>query len=216
MKPWCRSTLFMAACLIATGAFPVSAKVTCTDPDANSIRHCAAGTPQVVFLIKAYDEQHRTEWCWLASAAMIFRYYGVTVSQVDLADQFLGLPPGAPPPNVPAYSYDAIRRLLNHTWVDSAGNKFTTSAVEISKNDPVTLIKALGENPLYVVSPTHAMVLTGLSYYLNYMTNYAGVVGGHFMDPWPPGLDGYPGGSREFFTPEWNTLQHFWRVTVKQ
>lgn len=208
--------LTIAAALFATGytfvwpSVPAEALThTCVNDPVHGIQHCAAGIPNVPFILAAYDTQHQSEWCWAASAAMIFKYYNHPLSQQKIVAAVYGAPmnwPGTPP---------AIEDILNTTWTDNTGAPFTVSATDVSGSDITPTVTALdaGE-PIYITNSHHAMVLTGIQYDMDAAGN-AYVNSARVQDPWPAGYMGYPGGSRVMYRPEFSQLLTFHAILVQ-
>lgn len=172
-------------------------------------QQCTAGIPLLNFLVTAYDTQHASEWCWAASAEMIFRFYQHPINQIRIVQTIYGAPI-----NWPASSLSTLNQVVNMTWTDDGGNSFTASTTDVSGSDITSAVSALDSGePVLVTNITHAMVLTGIQYDVDAAGN-AYVQSARIQDPWPAGYMGYPGGSRVMFRSEFLTLRTFWAVSV--
>jgi hypothetical protein len=75
--------------------------------------------------------QTNSEWCWAATTANLFAYYGHTVSQDAIVQAGVGRLA-----NVPG-SLQNINSILNRGWTDVAGRQFTSSARVLYSVDAV-------------------------------------------------------------------------------
>lgn len=126
------------------------------------------------------------EWCWAASIAMIFAYYGHTVSQSRIVQRVWGAPACVPSGN-PANIIEA----LNASWTDDAGDDFKAEVgtmVDVingtgtlSNADIVDELRT--DHPLMFMNTHHCMVLVAMDYIdtpAGPQPQAAGV-----LDPWP-------------------------------
>jgi len=112
--------------------------------------------------------------------AMIIAYHRGTVSQSDIVKDLFGaaIPVALPPQAVPQY--------LNHTYTSSAdGSTSTTSSTALSGNLPGVIAALANDNPLLILIPSHAMVLTAVYYYADAAGKPLSVAGAVVRDPYP-------------------------------
>jgi len=130
--------------------------------------------------------QAMSQWCWAASIAMVFQFYGHEVPQQRIVQETFGTVV-----NLPAGSGRVLTQALNRPWVDSAGRPFTVSAVAydltsgqagVNNKDVVEELKH--GRPLIVGTQGHAMVVTAIQY-LKTPWGVGQVVGVTVRDPWP-------------------------------
>ena len=130
-----------------------------------------------------YDRQHQSQWCWAASIAMLFRYYGFPVSQQRIVSDAYGAPV-----NVPAGAGFVIAQQLNRHWIDDRGRRFRSQLraafdadAGVSTLDNAAVVRALDDgHPLIVGARSHAMVLTAAEHQPGPRILRLGV-----FDPWP-------------------------------
>jgi len=126
------------------------------------------------------------EWCWAASIAMIFSYYGHPVSQARIVSEVYGAPV-----NMPAQAGVVMAQQLNKVWVDDNNKWFSAKITGVyDANAGVyaltneQIISELDhDHPLLFANTQHAVVLTAIQYY---QTPYGpNVVAAGVFDPWP-------------------------------
>ena len=133
--------------------------------------------------------QMQSQWCWAACIQMIFRYYGVSISQEKIVARTYGSDAYGSLPNWPG-SWQAITANLNNWDIDSGRQYYAVGASfshgipdsagvidELRKGHPIILAYASGPNS------GHAVVLTGVSY----INSYSGpiITTAIVRDPWP-------------------------------
>ena len=133
---------------------------------------------------RTYRSQRATQWCWAASIANVFSYYGHPVSQEKIVQRLYGTTV-----NFPARSAMEIAALVNTEWVDDAGKRFRAvltaaydayAGVNMMNNN--YLINQLRQNrPILMCNTHHCMVVT-LVDYSPFQVMAVGV-----FDPWPIG-----------------------------
>jgi hypothetical protein len=127
-----------------------------------------------------------SQWCWAASIAMVFQFYGYEVPQQRIVQETFGAVV-----NMPAGSGRVLTQALNRPWVDTAGRPFTVRAVVYDRtsgqagvnNDGVVEELKHGR-PLIVGTQGHAMVVTAIQY-LKAPWGVGQVIGVTVQDPWP-------------------------------
>jgi hypothetical protein len=128
----------------------------------------------------AFRFQTTPVWCYAASMAMIIAYHGGTVSQNDIVKDLFG---AAIPVALPT---QAIPKYLNHTYTSGAdGSTVTTSGTSLSGNLPRVVAALANDNPLLILVPSHAMVLTAVYYYADAAGKPLKVAGAVVRDPYP-------------------------------
>jgi hypothetical protein len=147
----------------------------------------AQGYPQVVSLIHPkIIRQQCAEWCWAASASMIFDMNGHATDQVRIVSAVFGGPVCAP-----AGKSSVIGAVLSASWQDDGGNTFQShvssaydAANGINMISNAFILNELANNrPLLYANTHHAMVVVGVKYF----PTPAGpnVVEVEVLDPWP-------------------------------
>jgi hypothetical protein len=142
---------------------------------------CSVGIlPGRLVVIPPHDlSQHASEWCWAASTAMVFAYYGYDVPQEQIVNETFGrienFPAGGP----------TLTHALNRDWTDRKGKRFHSSAASYDPTtasyqiSPLNITNDLQANhPMIVGSGGHAFVLTAV----NFRPGGA-AVGGQALDP---------------------------------
>src|SRR4051794_26288549 len=86
-----------------------SASTTCVQTPAGPL--CTAQVDFTRFAQTAFQTQQQTQWCWAASIAMVFSYYGHPVSQSRIVSEAYG---GIV--NVPALTGSVMAQALNRSW----------------------------------------------------------------------------------------------------
>jgi hypothetical protein len=110
--------------------------------------------------------QQTPVWCWAASLAMLFDYYGHPVAQSRIVSSYFALPiavTGSP---------WLLRDALNTTWTDDNGRQFrvssritdryTGSLFQVTNADVLNALA--NEQPIFYGDATHAMVLVQAAY----------------------------------------------------
>jgi hypothetical protein len=131
--------------------------------------------------------QQNSLWCWAASIANLFAYYGHPVSQARIVSEVYGAPV-----NMRSGDYSNLARLLNRSWRDDRNQPFTVTlnaaldvpnGVNTITNDQIR--DALRANmPLVVGTTQHAMLVVGMTY--TEVDGHVDVVHAvRVFDPWP-------------------------------
>lgn len=132
--------------------------------------------------------QQTAVWCWAASLAMLFDYYGHPVQQSRIVSRYFLAPiPVTGPPWI-------LTQALNTTWTDDNGREFrvrsritdryTGSLFQVSDNDVLNALAA--DQPVFYADATHAMILVQADYTA---TPFGpNVRAGWAIDPWPLSL----------------------------
>jgi hypothetical protein len=139
------------------------------------------------FFQETHQLQKMPNWCWVACVSMIFNYYGHPISQERLVTEIYGAPF-----NLPSGNGLNISILLNRDWVDDRGRAFKariTGIYDFMANTlAITNIQIINEllsgHPIVIGVGTHAVVLIGVSYYLDPWGNPIVTVA-TVADPWP-------------------------------
>ncbi len=132
--------------------------------------------------------QQTAVWCWAASLAMLFDYYGHPVQQARIVSRYFLAPiPVTGPPWV-------LTQALNTTWTDDNGRQFrvrsritdryTGSLFQVSDTDVLNALAA--DQPVFYADATHAMILVQADYTNSPFGPY--VRAGWAIDPWPLSL----------------------------
>lgn len=134
-----------------------------------------------------FASQQESAWCWAATIANLFAYYGHPVSQARIVSEVYGAPI-----NMRGGDYSNLARLLNRSWRDDRGRPFTATltaafdivnAVDAITNDQIR--DALKSNtPLVMGTTQHAMLVIGMTYVeaAGHVTDVRTV---RVFDPWP-------------------------------
>ena len=161
---------------------------------------CSCGIPPEK-LAMIYGAQDCPMWCWAASAAMIFRYYGMEITQEEIVAAAYGQLACA------GANEQLMLMSLNRVWTCRNGNFRVTG--DIFSVNPSTAIQDLrDENPLYIgVARQHVVVLTGATYV---QTNFGPSIQQAIVrDPAPNS-----GGRRALSPQEWYAITFSARVRV--
>lgn len=163
--------------------------------------------------------QKANQWCWAASIQMVFNYYGVRISQEDIARRAFGLDAYGNLINRGATD-DEITNALNAWGIDYNGRKFTVTAQHYRGVPiPSGLIAELNlARPIIIAyrsSPTtgHAVVLTACSYIPT--PNGPFVQSIVVRDPWPSQENIANRGRKEYFGIDLvRKMEAFWIIRV--
>jgi hypothetical protein len=129
-----------------------------------------------------YRAQAMPEWCWAASIANVFAFYGHQVSQQAIVTQVYGAAV-----NRPALTGAVIAAQVNRVWTDDNGNRFRarlTAAYDFDAhvfaiNNQFIINELIHDRPLLFGNTNHCMVVTAVDY-----SPYR-VLGVGVFDPWP-------------------------------
>lgn len=198
-----RFYLVLAACLVTATPSTAHAELQCTPFNAMGIQRCQAGLPTpIASTISAY--QQASQWCWAASISMVFRHYGLNISQPEIVRQAWGgivdLPGTA----------QEIAASLNRTWTDANGDKWRVSSDTYRTEPAVAAQDLVANRPLIIGTMGHAMVLTALTYDRDPSSN-GNVTLATVRDPWPG-----RGGRRDLTAEEWYSTNLLMRVKVER
>lgn len=190
-----RGSAGMAAASWPAAAF---ARTACGPYFPNGVQRCEAGIDSALAYIPAQD---RSQWCWAASIAMVFGYYGHPVSQQDIVGNTWGSIV-----NMPAQPGQILAN-LNRPWIDDYGRPFGVMGDVLSAN-PISAAQDLAQDmPLIIGTLGHAMVLTALVYD-RAMNGNGEVVAAIVRDPWPGR------GRRVLSAQEWYQANFLARIRV--
>ena len=126
----------------------------------------------------AADPQHASEWCWAATAEMIFRTHGFPITQEAIVRDVYGSLA-----NMPA-NPTAVARLLTHVYTASDGRRFRVRSRNLSYATGAIARELADGRPLFLATSRHAMMLTAMAYAARpdgTLTPLEAVV----RDPWP-------------------------------
>jgi len=197
-----RLYLVLATCLLSATTGTARAEIRCMPLNSMGIQRCQAGLPTpLASTISAY--QQASQWCWAASISMVFRHYGLNVSQPEIVRQAWG-----DLVNLPGSARE-IAASLNRTWTDDKGDRWRVSS-DTFRTEPGIAAQDLAANrPLIIGTMGHAMVLTALTYDRDFASN-GYVTLATVRDPWPGN-----GGRRDLTAQEWYGTMLLMRVTVE-
>jgi len=140
-------------------------------------RACAVGIASSAVDVVA-DPQHASEWCWAATAEMIFRTHGYPITQETIVHDVYGNLR-----NMPA-NPSAVARLLTYDYVAEDGRRFRVRGRTVSRATGRIVAELAAGRPLFLATRNHAMMLTAMSYVLRPNGTYR-VTGAVVRDPWP-------------------------------
>ncbi|TDX00200.1 papain-like cysteine protease family protein [Dinghuibacter silviterrae] len=175
------------------------------------------GIPRNVFNFYA-ARQVEDEWCWAASIQMILNYYGVSITQADIAARTFGLDENGNIVNSGA-SPDVINANLNNWSIDHQGRRYVVRSSYVpGAPAPSDLLGWLSNRrPLLITyanetTSGHAIVLTGCSFYPTVAgPNIQSLI---FRDPWPSDENVANAGRVEYPAPFAQDITGCWFVTV--
>jgi hypothetical protein len=147
------------------------------------------GIPSNTLNYYVAEKQNNSNWCWAASIKMIFKYYGVTISQEDIVRRSYGTDPYGRLPNWQG-SYQVITANLNNWSIDKSGRMYSVrSSLNFGAPTPTYLIDELSnKRPVLVgykssVSGGHAVIITAVSYIMSFNGPIIQTI--TVRDPWP-------------------------------
>jgi hypothetical protein len=142
-------------------------------------------------------------WCWAASAAMIFRYYGMSITQEEIVGTAYGQLACA------GANEQLMLMALNRVWTCRNGN-FRVIGDTFTVNPTSVVQDLMSENPVFIgIARRHVVVLTGVRYVQTpYGPNIQAAI---VRDPAPSS-----GGRRVLNSQEWNSISFAARVRVQQ
>lgn len=138
--------------------------------------------------------QECPQWCWAASASMIFASHGHPIDQKKIVERIFG--PGLP--CAPAMVTGTIVNVLSSTWEDDSGAPFRSTI--IAAYDPMNNVNAINnafivdhlanDRPLLYCNTHHAMVVVAADYFATPYGPNVQAVG--VIDPFPTTLGFHP------------------------
>ncbi|MFK7905521.1 MAG: C39 family peptidase [Chitinophagales bacterium] len=164
--------------------------------------------------------QENSQWCWAASIQMVFRYYGIDITQSQIVSRTYGTDNGGNLPDWPA-SFQTIHNNLNNWSIDNNGQYYEVSAeMGMGTPSPAFLVDELSNGHAVILGYDtgqggHAVVVTALSYY---PTAYGPQVQSIIVrDPWPSYTNLQNRGRIEYPAQNlaYNT-QAYWSVRVRK
>jgi hypothetical protein len=188
----------LAELSIPSTAYAQSGNTQCEIVDSNGDSECVTSI-QIAQFAPAYQSQQATEWCWAASIAMIWAFYGHPVSQAQIVTGEFGqlINQGGQP--------SQIFQALSGQRVDDNGVPFTSVVTglydyednydnisytdigaALNNNEPV-LIGTINPDG----SGAHATVLSALTYAVPYgsqievLPDGSNILSATVFDPWP-------------------------------
>ena len=115
-----------------------------------------------------YAAQQDSLWCWAASLQMIFRHYGIRLSQERIVSEVFGTTPWGSAPNKAA-DFLHITRCLNRGGVDQNGRRYhVRSHLLAGAPDTAVLAEELAAKRPVLLSyqsrpnMNHAVVISGM------------------------------------------------------
>jgi hypothetical protein len=165
-------------------ASPVSAQMHCDPADARGIQNCKAGLPEHVTQRIGVSQQ-RSQWCWAAAIQMVFASAGLTVSQAEIAEKYLGRDE-----DLPIVTKD-FAALIDGQWRSRDGRLMTVQARHngIRGRTPASvmlLVDSLSRSrPLLLAAEGHAVVVVEVRFQRHEKTGMLRLTGGTVLDPLP-------------------------------
>lgn len=180
-----RGFLASSSGLALSGLAAANAGERCAFVPAMGQQACEVGVDLDRF-DEVYAAQRDSQWCWAASASMLFAYYGHPVEQGRIVETVYGRVV-----NLPAFSTRTISALLSRQWEDDDGEMFEVQMHGAydpfmgfnSLSNAVLVSELSQEHPFIYCNRSHCMVLTALAY----VRTPAGPqpYNAGFFDPWP-------------------------------
>lgn len=171
-----RHLLAAGGALLASGVSSAKAAMQCAFVGPG-VQRCEVGAPSFMFQ-PAAQQQYRSQWCWAASLAMLFAYYGRPVSQARIVAETWGQIvdlPGRP---------DQILADINRPWRDDRGRSFGVVGDVLSANVATAIDDLAQGNPLLIGALGHCMVLTAGAF-LRDVYGATALQSLTVRDPWP-------------------------------
>ncbi|HEY4219916.1 MAG TPA: papain-like cysteine protease family protein [Myxococcota bacterium] len=178
------------AAVMKARALLLAATMACASAGARAEERC--GTSGCVAgvraddLVDVYAQQQQTQWCWVASIAMLFRYYHHDVAQKRIVADTYGSAV-----NLPAGNGAMLTNQINREWIDESGGRFRATATtydttaHVRTLDAATIVDELkNDHPLIWGAQGHAMLLTGVAFVRSDNGDVV-ITGGVVRDPWP-------------------------------
>ncbi len=182
-----------------------------------ALRYAGIASNQLNYIASS---QENSQWCWAASIQMVFRYYGIGITQSQIVSRTYGTDHWGNLPDWPA-SLQTIHNNLNNWSIDNNGHYYEVSAeMGTGMPSPAFLVEELSNgNPVILGYNTgqggHAVVITALSYI---PTDYGPQVQSIIVrDPWPNYANLQNLGRIEY--PAYNlaaNIQAYWSVRVRK
>lgn len=162
--------------MLACGPSLANAAIQCA-PIGMGMQRCQVGIPSFMFQLAA-QPQYESQWCWAASIAMLFTYYGHPVSQVRIVAETWG-----DIVNLPGQPHQILAD-INRPWIDDFGRPFNATGDVVSANIHTALGDLTQNSPLLIGALGHCMVLTAGAFARN---AYGAIVLESLTvrDPWP-------------------------------
>lgn len=134
----------------------------------------------------AIVRQQCAEWCWAASASMIFAAHGRPVDQKRIVARVFGGLACAP-----AGQSLTMAQVLSSAWTDDNGEPFQSSVVAaydpangiLAMNNTIIASELNQDRPLLYANTHHAMVVADIDYFASPLGVNVRAVG--VLDPWP-------------------------------
>jgi hypothetical protein len=112
-------------------------------------------------------QQRCPEWCWAASASMIFAAFGHPIDQKVIVNRIFHQLVCAPAGAAPGGAYSTVASVLSDSWTDDNGDSFTSTIVAaydpdngVANIDNAYIVNELAQNrPLLYANFMHAMVV---------------------------------------------------------
>ncbi|WP_087022343.1 papain-like cysteine protease family protein [Thaumasiovibrio subtropicus] len=194
---------YAATCFIFSN--PIQAFMACSKYDQFGVQLCEAGILSPVFA-KHISPQHHTffiQWSWAASLETILHYYGLQLSQTEIAAQLWGKIDQQP------LAENEILRSFNREWTDTNGQRFRIDCEPLA-HTPLNAAEDLSKNrPVLIISSGHAMVLTAIRY-RQIDNGRQQIIDANVSDPWPQNA------KKQLSAREWQEAKLLARIRVSR
>jgi hypothetical protein len=176
--------LLISAAIGFSVVTPVRADMQCDPADAQGIQNCNAGLPAAMTQ-RIGVSQLRSQWCWAAAIEMVFASGGLTVSQTEIAQKYLGSMADLP------IRIADIAALIEGQWRSRDGRLMTVQARHNGANgrlpaSAMLLVDSLSSNrPLMLAADGHVVVVVEVRYQRHEKTGLLRLTGGTVLDPLP-------------------------------
>ena len=175
----------MATALILLAPLASQANEVCGPLNEAGVQNCKAGL-DAAQVLHMRASQEKSQWCWAATIAIVFRHHGFAVAQEEIVRWEFG------DSSDRGVTAPAITQMLQRSWQDRQGRAFHASATAgdaparrfMFENDTV-IRELVAQRPMIVGALGHAMVLVQVEYERFTQQGAMRITGAIVIDPMP-------------------------------